>query len=108
MTLTDEAVSSFHSRIFDAPAHQRLSPSFYCGLGFAILLHLALIYYLFQQNFQMPVIDSPPIEHTMGVTIEKMPSKPLDTPPSHVVFHPAPTPPVTQDPGHNPDRSSGE
>ena len=55
-----DAVHSFHSPIFDAPKSKKLPASFYWGMLFALLLHLALLYYFFNQTFATLLVDNPP------------------------------------------------
>jgi protein TonB len=77
------AVHSYHSPIFDNPKLKKLPPSFYWGVLFAVLLHLALLYCIFNQTFALPpILEAPkaekPIDMTM-VTITPEPPKPTPT-----------------------------
>ncbi len=92
-----DAVHSFHSPIFDTPKSKKLPPSFYWGMLFAVLLHLALLYYFFNQTFTTAFVENPPEPPASTVEIVDLPKPPPtpQTPPvSHVVLHP----PVNQSP----------
>jgi protein TonB len=80
-----DAVHSFHSPIFDAPKSKKLPPSFYWGILFAVLLHLALLYYFFNQTFTAAFVENPP-----------------DPPSTIVEFYKPPVPPPPADPAPAP------
>ncbi len=97
-----DAVHSFHSPIFDAPKSKKLPPSFYWGILFAVILHLALLYYFFNQTFTTAFVENPPEPPPSTVEIVDLPKPPPSTPQtppvSHVVLHPPVNqPPVTVD-----------
>jgi protein TonB len=97
-----DAVHSFHSPIFDAPKSKKLPPSFYWGILFAVLLHLALLYYFFNQTFTTAFVENPPEPPSSIVEIVDLPKPPPPTPQSppvsHVIVHPpANQPPITVD-----------
>ncbi|WP_303828127.1 hypothetical protein [Asticcacaulis taihuensis] len=80
-----EAVHSFHSPIFDTPRSKKLPPSFYWGILFAVILHLALLYYFFNQTFTTAIVENSPEPPPAIVEIYK---PPLPPPPAD----PAPAP----------------
>jgi len=73
-----DVVHGAHSPIFDAPRSKKLPPSFYWGVAFAVLLHLILLYCLFQQNFSIGAVESPP---EPPATIVEMYTPPVTPPP---------------------------
>ena len=99
-----DAVHSFHSPIFDTQKSKKLPPSFYWGVLFAVLLHLALLFYFFNQTFTTAFVENPPEPPSSTVEIVDLPKPPPPTAPqtppvSHVVLHPPVSqPPVTVEP----------
>jgi protein TonB len=93
-----DAVHSFHSPIFDAPKSKKLPPSFYWGILFAVLLHLALLYYFFNQTFTTAFVDNPPEPRPSTVEIIDLPKPPPPTPQSPPVSHVVVHPPASQPP----------
>ena len=93
-----DTVHSFRSPIYADTKAKRLPPSFYWGLGFAVLLHAVLAYYLIQQNFTGPVVVQPPGETILGQIYNPpvVPPKahPDQAPKKVIVVHPpiGPTP----------------
>lgn len=87
-----DAVHSYRAPIYADTSVKRLPPSFYWGVGIAVLLHLALAYYLLQQNFAPLVVDNPPAEHNMDVSMDKIPpakpKTPDQAPRKVIVLHP--------------------
>lgn len=71
-----DAVHSFHAPIYADTSIKRLPPSFYWGVGFAILLHLILAYYLLQQNFSGPTVAEPDDPRIIGTIYNPPPPEP--------------------------------
>ena len=98
-----DTVHSFRSPIYAANTAKRLPPSFYWGLGFAVLLHAALAYYLLQQNFAGPVVVEPPRDTILGTLYNPPADPPKPThdkvvPPKAVIpVHPPLTTTTTTD-----------
>lgn len=90
-----DAVHSFHAPIYNSPGTKRLSPSFFWGLAFAVLLHLALLFYLFQQNFNVSLpVDAGTKDQTIEapfIQLDHAKPKPVNPPPSHIMPHETPT-----------------
>ncbi len=84
-----DAVHSFHAPIYADTSIKRLPPSFYWGVGIAVLLHLALAFYLLQQNFAPLIADEPKEPHIIGevFTMPKELPKPAPTPKTVVPVH---------------------
>lgn len=85
-----DTVHSFHAPIYSLPRSKRLPPSFYWGLGFAILLHLVLLFYLFQQNFNvsLPVERSDATDKIEGfVQMDHPKPAQVDPPKNRIIVH---------------------
>ncbi len=86
-----DTVHSFHAPIYNSASPKRLSPSFFWGLGFAILLHLALLFYLFQENFNVSLpVDTTPTERPIdGGFIDLTPKPPtkVNPPVNRIIPH---------------------
>lgn len=54
-----DTVHSFRSPVYAVAARRRLPPSFYIGVGIAVLIHAGLAWYLIQQTFSVPT--EPPL-----------------------------------------------
>lgn len=74
-----DVVPNYHSPIFDDRKHRKLSASFYWGLLFAILLHLALLYYFFNHTFTTAFVDNPPDTPSTVLEIYQPPVPPPPT-----------------------------
>ncbi|ESQ82700.1 hypothetical protein AEAC466_16300 [Asticcacaulis sp. AC466] len=95
-----DTVPSFRSPLFDDAKPKKLPASFYWGLLFAVLLHLALLYYFFSQTFSLMPVETVPEGPIYTVEILPMPKPPTPTqqqpPASRVVIHdPVKAPPTT-------------
>jgi protein TonB len=76
-----DVVHRYHSPIFDNPKLKKLPPSFYWGVLFAVLLHLALLYCIFHQTFGMPLLGEPaPVDKPITMTMEPLQPPPLPEP----------------------------
>lgn len=97
-----DAVHSFHSPIFDTPKSKKLPPSFYWGMLFAVLLHLALLYYFFNQTFSLAPVETPPSDPPVIMTMDRpqpKPPVPTDKPVKAITVHaPVSTTPTTVEP----------
>lgn len=95
-----DAVHSLHSPIFDNQKLKKLPPSFYWGVLFAVLLHLALLYCLFSQNFSlMPAVEPVPIDKPIDMSMERIrPEPPKPTPTTAHTNPMTPHTPVTTTP----------
>jgi len=86
-----DAVHSFHAPIYNSSRTKRLPPSFFWGLGFAILLHLALLFYLFQQNFNVSLpVDAPQATDRIDgayVQLDHPKQTHIDPPKNRIIAH---------------------
>lgn len=94
----NEPVHGRRSAIYAVP-QKRLPPSFFLGLGVAIVLHAGLAYYLFHQNFTAAVeavpIGDPPTILTMDKPVKpETPKPPVNT----IRVHATPETPAIKDP----------
>jgi protein TonB len=93
-----DVVRSYHSPIFDTPKSKKLTASFYWGVLFAVLLHLALIFYFVNHTFSLAPVDTPSEPKATGIELITLPTPPPPTPQTppvnRVVLHP----PVNQTP----------
>ncbi|MDV6333038.1 energy transducer TonB [Asticcacaulis sp. 201] len=95
-----DTVPSFRSPLYDDAKPKKLPASFYWGVLFAVLLHLALLYYFFNQTFSLAPVEAVPDGPTYTVEILPLPTPPAPTPQeppaSKVVIHdPVKAPPTT-------------
>ncbi|MDI7774942.1 hypothetical protein [Asticcacaulis sp. EMRT-3] len=92
-----DVIRSYHTPIYEQSRARSIPKSLYWGIGFALLLHLLLAWYLIHQTYGGMDAEPPREAPAMGVTMVTLPPPPPDVhrqpPVNRLVPHESPLPP---------------